>query len=65
MKFKPFISQIKSKDISKFPQLSEQSECAKDLANFTEYIKKSYYYKRPLSDVSVIFLKKKTVCLHL
>ena len=37
MKFKPSISQLKSKDISKFPQLKEQSECAEDCANFTEY----------------------------
>ena len=38
MKYKPFISQLKSKDFSKFPQVREQRECAEDLANFTEYI---------------------------
>ena len=31
---------LKSKDVRKFPQLKEQSECDEFLANFTEYIKK-------------------------
>ena len=38
MKFKPFVFQLKSLDFSKFPQLKEQSECAEDFSNFTEYI---------------------------
>ena len=38
MKLKPSISQLKSKDLIKFPQLKEQSQCADDLDNFTEYI---------------------------
>ena len=36
--FKLCNSQPKSKDYSKFPQLKVQSECAEDLANFTEDI---------------------------
>ena len=39
-KFKPFNSQLKSKDFSKSSQLRQQSECAEDHANFTDYIKK-------------------------
>ena len=38
MKLRPFISLFKSKDHSIFPQFNEQSECAEDLSNFTEYI---------------------------
>ena len=41
MKFKPFISQLKSKDFSKFIQLKEQIECTEDLSNCTEYIEKN------------------------
>ena len=36
----PSISQLKSNNFSQFQQLIEQSECAEDLANFTEYISK-------------------------
>ena len=42
MKFKLIISQLKSMDFSKFPQLNEQGECAEDLAIFTEHIEESY-----------------------
>ena len=38
MKFMPFISPLKYKNFSKFPQLKERIECADDLDYFTEYI---------------------------
>ena len=38
MKCAPSMSQLKSKYCSKFPQLKEQSECAENFANLTEYI---------------------------
>ena len=40
MKFKPLISQLKSKDFGKFPQLREQCGCAEGRAKFAEYIEK-------------------------
>ena len=40
MKFEPSISQLRLKDFRRFPQVNVQSECAEDLANFTEYIEK-------------------------
>ena len=40
IKINLLISPLKRKDFSKFPQLKEQSECAEDLDNFTEYTEK-------------------------
>ncbi|XP_068209107.1 general transcription factor II-I repeat domain-containing protein 2-like [Palaemon carinicauda] len=40
MKLKLSISQLENKDLSQFPHLKEQSECAEDNINFTEYIEK-------------------------
>ena len=54
MKIKPFISQLKSKEFIKFPQLREQSECAEDLTNIPENIEKIMLvqdtYKSRISD---------------
>lgn len=38
MKLKLFISQLENEDLSQFPHLKEQSECAEDNGNFTKYI---------------------------
>ncbi|EZA55352.1 General transcription factor II-I repeat domain-containing protein [Ooceraea biroi] len=40
MKLKLFTSQLKSGDLSQFPHLKEQNECAEDNSNFTKYIEK-------------------------
>ncbi|XP_068200767.1 general transcription factor II-I repeat domain-containing protein 2-like [Palaemon carinicauda] len=40
MKLKLFISQLENKELSEFPHLKEQSECAEDNTIFTEYFGK-------------------------
>lgn len=40
MKLKLFTSQLENEDLSQFPHLKEQSECAEDNGNFTKYIEK-------------------------
>ena len=66
MKIMPFISPLKYKNCSKFPQLKERIECADDLDYFTEYIDyKPYKCMRPLRVVPSDLLRKKIVYLHL
>ena len=62
-KLKLFVAQLQNKELSKFPYLRQQSECAEANVNFTEYIKKSCYCSSLLMVVLVIFLKK-TAFLH-
>lgn len=46
MKLKLFVSQLENEDLSQFPHLKEQSECAADNGNLTKYTEKNQVIAR-------------------